>query len=615
MPSREYTELEKLELTDAKDLWNATNPDLVEMNDQEDAEVHLKHCLKDSIIQHRWDSNKGYERFKVLLSKLEIHGAGVLLKCNQKFLRSLLQLGYQFPLILRNKPVAMISMRIKEVLQEDWRRDGWNSRNKDGSRTGKKEESKAMVTVDGESVDWTTHSGDDENYAFMASNSSGSITQNKGAYTQAIKKAEAQLVAHQQGQLWETMLPYLSDFQDFNGGPVALWMVVKVYIPGQQESNQNTGTKDKIGVGDSDKVVETEQDCFELPIWHSYFHKIGLSTREEEQVFLDHLARLSNGRKEANEEVINISSTNKKAKVIKVLYEAHAFKISEALEDEDGLMLCRKELLEAIGDLFSICLNHYGLYSLTDGCEECLSIMARLMKMEITQLEVVNFLTGGLITFGNAKSNHCGHFNNGSGYVAASSAVASFMGLKSMLDYGSTSIQLANIVVPLDHFPVNSLTSKVFSFMIKKGKHFSGKVTPLFDTMLVQPAQDEGASSERLSVEQPSPSPTPTDEIPNESLPGLIPLLNILFCGLGYGVFNYGVICEDEAKRRNSGDKTKTFEENGYPLPYAVSSNEYTAYQRQLITRIRVKINSRFGVSLLTLYAVCPAGRQSKICS
>ncbi|GKE66186.1 hypothetical protein Tco_1520347 [Tanacetum coccineum] len=79
--------------------------------------------------------------------------------------------------------------------------------------------------------------------------------------------------------------------------------------------------------------------------------------------------------------------------------------------------------------------------------------------------------------------------------------------------------QLANISVPLDHFPVNSLTSKVFSFMIKKGKHFSGKVTPLFDTMLVQPAQDEGASSERLSVEQPSPSPAPTGEVPNESLP------------------------------------------------------------------------------------------------
>ncbi|GKF54484.1 hypothetical protein Tco_0161394 [Tanacetum coccineum] len=51
------------------------------------------------------------------------------------------------------------------------------------------------------------------------------------------------------------------------------------------------------------------------------------------------------------------------------------------------------------------------------------------------------------------------------------------------------------------------------------GKHFSGKVTPLFDTMLVQPTQDGGASSERLFVEQPSPSPAPTGEVPNESLP------------------------------------------------------------------------------------------------
>ncbi|GKB40306.1 hypothetical protein Tco_0885248 [Tanacetum coccineum] len=37
--------------------------------------------------------------------------------------------------------------------------------------------------------------------------------------------------------------------------------------------------------------------------------------------------------------------------------------------------------------------------------------------------------------------------------------------------------------------------------------------------MLVQPTQVEGASSERLSDEQPSPSPTPTGEIPYESLP------------------------------------------------------------------------------------------------
>ncbi|GJU71145.1 hypothetical protein Tco_1262550 [Tanacetum coccineum] len=69
--------------------------------------------------------------------------------------------------------------------------------------------------------------------------------------------------------------------------------------------------------------------------------------------------------------------------------------------------------------------------------------------------------------------------------------------------------QLVDVSVPLDHFPVNTLTSKVFSFMVKKGKHFSGKVTSLFASMLVQPTQDE---SEAL----PTPSPTPTSEVPSE---------------------------------------------------------------------------------------------------
>ncbi|GJU10228.1 ribonuclease H-like domain-containing protein [Tanacetum coccineum] len=34
--------------------------------------------------------------------------------------------------------------------EDNRRRDGWNPGNKDGSRTGKKEESKALVTIDGE---------------------------------------------------------------------------------------------------------------------------------------------------------------------------------------------------------------------------------------------------------------------------------------------------------------------------------------------------------------------------------------------------------------------------------------------------------------------------------
>ncbi|GKF64484.1 hypothetical protein Tco_0187932 [Tanacetum coccineum] len=43
--------------------------------------------------------------------------------------------------------------------------------------------------------------------------------------------------------------------------------------------------------------------------------------------------------------------------------------------------------------------------------------------------------------------------------------------------------------------------------MVKKGKNFSGKVTPLFDFMLVQQTEDEGEASERPSDSQPIPSP------------------------------------------------------------------------------------------------------------
>ncbi|GKD33496.1 hypothetical protein Tco_1249005 [Tanacetum coccineum] len=43
--------------------------------------------------------------------------------------------------------------------------------------------------------------------------------------------------------------------------------------------------------------------------------------------------------------------------------------------------------------------------------------------------------------------------------------------------------------------------------MVKKGKNFSGKVTPLFDSMLVQQTKDEGEASKRASDSQPIPSP------------------------------------------------------------------------------------------------------------
>ncbi|GJW45005.1 hypothetical protein Tco_0073804 [Tanacetum coccineum] len=79
--------------------------------------------------------------------------------------------------------------------------------------------------------------------------------------------------------------------------------------------------------------------------------------------------------------------------------------------------------------------------------------------------------------------------------------------------------QLKNVPVPLDHFPINALTTKVFSFMVKKGKKISRNVTPLFPSMLAQPTEDEGAVSERPSETQPTPSSSHPSEDPIEPQP------------------------------------------------------------------------------------------------
>ncbi|GKB12371.1 hypothetical protein Tco_0846294 [Tanacetum coccineum] len=78
-----------------------------------------------------------------------------------------------------------------------------------GSRTRQKEDSKALMIIDEEGVDWSNHSKN-EDYALMACNSSDLDTEREQlsdasieikAYSQGLKKVEAQLVAHQQGQL------------------------------------------------------------------------------------------------------------------------------------------------------------------------------------------------------------------------------------------------------------------------------------------------------------------------------------------------------------------------------------------------------------------------------
>ncbi|GJW05972.1 ribonuclease H-like domain-containing protein [Tanacetum coccineum] len=116
--------------------------------------------------------------------------------------------------------------------EDNRRRDGWNSGNKDGSRTGKKEESKALVTVDGESVDWTTHSENDEDYAFMASNSSGSDTQVTSCSNEC-KESYANLK-----RLYDAQREQLSDVVEIKGLYSVLRKLKQGLVAIQQVSDQ-----------------------------------------------------------------------------------------------------------------------------------------------------------------------------------------------------------------------------------------------------------------------------------------------------------------------------------------------------------------------------------------
>ncbi|GJX28086.1 putative ribonuclease H-like domain-containing protein [Tanacetum coccineum] len=204
-------------MTDAKEMWDAIKSRFGGNNELKKMQKYiLKQQFEGFSVSNSEGLHKGYDRFQSLLSQLEIHGAGVSTEdANQKFLRSL--------------PSASSSKT--KGNQDSKRRDAWNSGNKDGRRSGKQEDTKALVTIDGEGVDWTSHSEEEEDYALMACNSSDTEVTSCSkeckesyvklkklydeqraqlsdasieiqAYTQGLKKVEAQLVAHQQGQLW-----------------------------------------------------------------------------------------------------------------------------------------------------------------------------------------------------------------------------------------------------------------------------------------------------------------------------------------------------------------------------------------------------------------------------
>ncbi|GJS55042.1 putative reverse transcriptase domain-containing protein [Tanacetum coccineum] len=90
--------------------------------------------------------------------------------------------------------------------------DAWNSRTKDGANWKRRRTIPQLVIIDGVGVDWTNHSEKDERLLCWLANPLRNHNRERNnlllhsieikALLQGLKKVEAQLVAHQQGQLW-----------------------------------------------------------------------------------------------------------------------------------------------------------------------------------------------------------------------------------------------------------------------------------------------------------------------------------------------------------------------------------------------------------------------------
>ncbi|GKB15319.1 hypothetical protein Tco_0849242 [Tanacetum coccineum] len=280
-------------MTDAKDMWEAIKSRFGGNDESKKMQKYiLKQQFKSFFVSNSEGLHKGYDKFQSLLSQLEIHGAGVSTEdANRKFLSTQNvafvssestnstnnvstaygvstssgynsqnecsssytdELKYSFFDTQSSGPqldhedlqqvdefdleemdlkwqVATISRRLKKFYKKIGRR----LYERQWEETWKQKEPKALVTLDGDGVDWTGHAEDEqENFALMAHNNSGSNTEVTScskeceesyaklkklydeqreqlgvasieiqAYTQALKKVEAQLVCHQQNQL------------------------------------------------------------------------------------------------------------------------------------------------------------------------------------------------------------------------------------------------------------------------------------------------------------------------------------------------------------------------------------------------------------------------------
>ncbi|GJZ23559.1 ribonuclease H-like domain-containing protein [Tanacetum coccineum] len=416
--------------------------------------------------------------------------------------------------------------------QDSRRRDAWNTGNKDkynGRRSGKQEEPKALVTLDGEGVDWTSHSEDEEQL--------GDASIEIHAYTQALKKVEAQLVAHQQNQLWyEEKIRFMKidlddkiDVLTYHKKLLAETEKEKEELKAKVEKwhnsskslnillNSQMSTRDKAGLGYGDQMNKGVLS-YENEVFGSLFDiAVGVEVGRElllspQQVVIGDPKGIT-GTKSPNTMDYPQRALNNKG-IVNSGCSRHMTGNKAHLaeyQDYNG---------GPVSFGVSLILGLFNLYK-------------PISIAQFTHIISPNRSLPPTLIFSSPTTTNSSSMaalescpkHNMIAYLEKTDENAEFHEIMDFLTRSSIyyALILKNVPIPLDHFPINALTSKVLSFMVKKGKNFSGNVTPLFDSMLVQPTKDEGEALERPSKSQPIPSPPHPSEDQPKSQPNPSP--------------------------------------------------------------------------------------------
>ncbi|GJW81152.1 putative ribonuclease H-like domain-containing protein [Tanacetum coccineum] len=192
-------------MDDAKEIWEAIRIRFGgNANSKKTQKAIFKQQFEAFTISSSEGLEKGYDRFQQLFSQLEAHGAEVSNEdANYKFLRSLPPAWSNLAMTMRTKPdVDTLSIDDLECTAKGTH-DGKKKRDSfyQHQEAGKQEKNQmGLLTIDDWIITWGEHTELRDKYAIMVISSSDQEAQIL-AYSQAVKKLEAQLVTFQKQQL------------------------------------------------------------------------------------------------------------------------------------------------------------------------------------------------------------------------------------------------------------------------------------------------------------------------------------------------------------------------------------------------------------------------------